>query len=64
MKEKETQLYKFGRGGACIYIPMDIFKDSAFPFQINEKVSMRIDGRKVIIEKEREVREEQPSQTQ
>jgi hypothetical protein len=64
MKEKETRIYKFGRGGACIYIPMDIFKDSAFPFQINEKVSMRIDGRKVIIEKEREVREEQPSQTQ
>lgn len=54
MKEKETQLYKFGRGGSCIYIPMDIFKDSAFPFQINEKVRMRIDGRKVIIEKLKE----------
>jgi len=36
MKEKETQIYKFGRGGACIYIPMDIFKDSAFPFEISE----------------------------
>jgi hypothetical protein len=33
---------------------MDIFKDSAFPFQINEKVRMRIDGRKVIIEKLKE----------
>ncbi|MEM3555543.1 MAG: hypothetical protein QXF56_02400 [Candidatus Micrarchaeia archaeon] len=59
MKEKETQLYKFGRGGACFYIPMDIFKDSAFPFQINEKVRMRIDGRKVIIEKIREEEREQ-----
>jgi len=62
MKEKETQLYKFGRGGACIYIPMDIFKDSAFPFEINEKVRMRIDGRKVIIEKVKEEEREAPVQ--
>jgi hypothetical protein len=60
MKEKETQIYKFGRGGACIYIPMGIFKDSAFPFQINEKVRMKIDGRKVVIEKlKEEVKEAQ-----
>jgi hypothetical protein len=58
MKEKETRIYKFGEGGACIFIPAAVFKDSAFPFEINEKVRMRIDGRKVIIEKLKEEKEQ------
>jgi len=34
-----------------IYIPADVVKDSSFPFQPNEEVIVRIDGEKLIIER-------------
>ncbi|MEM3506419.1 MAG: hypothetical protein QXT31_02035 [Candidatus Bathyarchaeia archaeon] len=36
-----------------IYIPADIVKDSSFPFQPNEEVVVRIDGEKLIIERDK-----------
>jgi hypothetical protein len=35
-----------------INLPSDFVKDSAFPFEPNESLKMRIDGKKIIIEKE------------
>jgi hypothetical protein len=37
-----------------IYIPADVVKDSSFPFQPNEEVVVRIDGEKLVIERDRE----------
>ena len=34
-----------------IYIPTSVAKDSAFPFKPGEKVIIRIEGNKLIIEK-------------
>jgi virulence-associated protein VagC len=35
-----------------IYIPADLIKDSSFPFHPNEQVTIRIEGGRLIIEKE------------
>lgn len=37
---------------AILYIPADIAKDSAFPFENGENVRIRIENQKLIIEKE------------
>jgi len=34
-----------------LYVPADIVKDSAFPFQPGEKVKVRIEGNRLIVEK-------------
>lgn len=34
-----------------LYIPADIVKDSLFPFAANEEVVVRIDGKRLIIER-------------
>lgn len=36
-----------------IYVPMDVFKDSTFPFKINEHVSVEIVGDSLVIRKEK-----------
>lgn len=41
---------KRGRTG-LIYIPADVVKDSSFPFKPNEEVIIKIDGKKLVIEK-------------
>jgi hypothetical protein len=33
-----------------LYIPADVVKDSSFPFNPDEEVMIRIDGRRLIIE--------------
>ena len=40
-----------------IYVPMDVVKDSMFPFEIGEDTSVTIDNGRLIIEK----REKSPS---
>ncbi|MHA1582815.1 MAG: hypothetical protein ACTSYM_10050 [Candidatus Baldrarchaeia archaeon] len=51
--EKETTITREGRSGAKIYIPADIVKDSQFPFEIGEKVLIKIDieNSRLIVEK-------------
>jgi hypothetical protein len=48
---------KRGKTG-LIYIPADVVKDSSFPFKPNEKVIIKIDGEKLIIEKEGKAKDE------
>ncbi len=36
-----------------VYIPMDVFKDSAFPFKANEHVAVEIDDDSLVIKKEK-----------
>jgi len=33
-----------------LYIPADVVKDSSFPFNPDEEVTVRIDGRRLVIE--------------
>lgn len=48
MKEVEGRLYK---KKGIIYIPQAIWVDSTFPFEEREKVRIKIEGKKLIIEK-------------
>lgn len=42
-----------GRTGV-LYIPADIVKDSSFPFEPNETVIIKIEGERLVIEKDKE----------
>ncbi len=44
------QPLKKGRTGV-IYVPADLTIDSAFPFKDGEKVNIKIDGERLIVEK-------------
>jgi hypothetical protein len=33
-----------------LYIPADVVKDSSFPFDADEEVTIRIDGKRLVIE--------------
>ena len=37
-----------------INLPSDFVKDSAFPFEPNDKLKVKIDGKKIVIEKDNE----------
>ena len=42
------------RGGwraIFIYVPVKVFEDSSFPFEIGERVKITIDGERLLIEK-------------
>jgi hypothetical protein len=54
MLEGKTRIIMPPRGGktGILYIPADIVKDSLFPFRANERVLVRIEGRKLIVESE------------
>jgi len=39
------------RGGYYIYVSRDVAMDSAFPFKVPEDVTVKIDGKKIIVEK-------------
>jgi hypothetical protein len=57
MLEGKTRIIMPPRGGktGILYIPADIVKDSSFPFEANEKVLVRIEGRKLIVESDGEI---------
>ena len=54
MLEGKTRIIMPARGGktGILYIPADIVKDSSFPFQADERVLIRIEGRRLIVESE------------
>jgi hypothetical protein len=55
--EGTTRIIMPPRGGktGILYIPADIVKDSSFPFEANERVLVRIEGRKLIVESENRI---------
>jgi len=44
-----------------IYIPKEVAMDTAFPFKIGEDVTVRIEGKKLIIEKRKQHNSNQPA---
>jgi hypothetical protein len=48
--QKVTKIYQT-RGRLYIYIPSDVAKDSQFPFEAGDKIKVRIDKGKLVIEK-------------
>jgi len=46
----ETKIYS-SDGRHSIYIPADIIKDSAFPFTLVDRLSIHVEGKRLIIEK-------------
>ena len=55
MLEGKTKIILPPKGGrtGVLYIPADIVKDSSFPFEANERVLVRIEGRRLVVESER-----------
>ncbi len=49
--EGQGSIYQHAKGRLVIYIPADVTKDSAFPFEVGEKVKVRIDGEGLIVGK-------------
>lgn len=49
--EGEGRFYQHVKGRIVYYIPADVHKDSAFPFDVGEKTKVKIKGNKLIIEK-------------
>jgi len=45
------RFYQHVRGRIILYIPSDVHKDSAFPFEVGEKAKVVIKGKKLVIEK-------------
>ena len=43
--------YEHAKNRIVLYIPADVRKDSAFPFKIGEHVRIKIDGKRLIVEK-------------
>jgi len=44
--------YRADRGGWIIYIPKSLVEDSAFPLNTKDKLLARIEGKKIVIERE------------
>lgn len=44
--------YREDRGGWIIYIPKSLVEDSAFPLNTKDKLIAKIEGKKVVVEKE------------
>jgi hypothetical protein len=51
VKEGKGRILPHVRGGYYIYISRDVAKDSAFPFKPPEDVVVKINGKKIIVEK-------------
>ncbi|MDD8019459.1 MAG: hypothetical protein PHP42_13885 [Bacteroidota bacterium] len=49
--EGEGAIYEHAKGRVVVYIPAKVRSDSAFPFEIGQKVKIRIDGKKLVVEK-------------
>jgi hypothetical protein len=44
-------------GRHSIYIPAGLVSDSAFPFTLEDKLLIRIDGERIVVEKTKKPRE-------
>ena len=51
MLEAESRIFEHVKGRIMLYIPTDIWKDSQFPFKIGERVKLRIEGKRLVVEK-------------
>ena len=52
MLKKKSRIIKVkGQTTALLTIPADLVKDSQFPFRVPEDVIVRIDGKRLIVEK-------------
>ncbi|MDI6654727.1 MAG: hypothetical protein QME59_02430 [Candidatus Hydrothermarchaeota archaeon] len=49
--EGHGRFYQHVRGRIILYIPSDVHKDSAFPFEVGEKAKVIIKRKKLVIEK-------------
>lgn len=49
--EGNGKFYQHVRGRIVLYVPADVHKDSAFPFEVGEKVKVKIKGNKLEISK-------------
>ena len=50
--EGTGRLYQHAKGRVVLYIAAELHKDSAFPFEVGEAVKIKIDGKKLVVEKE------------
>lgn len=51
--EGHGSFYEHAKGRLVLYIASDLRKDSRFPFKVGERARIRIDGRRLIVEKAR-----------
>jgi hypothetical protein len=49
--EGQGKICEYMKGRVFIYIPADVRKDSTFPFKIGDRVKIRIESQKLIVEK-------------
>jgi hypothetical protein len=52
VNEAKIKIYKVGSRHS-INLPSDFVTDSAFPFEPNEELTARIDGKSVVLEKKK-----------
>lgn len=51
--EGHGSFYEHAKGRLVLYIPADVRKDSRFPFKAGDKVRIRIEGKRLLVEKTR-----------
>lgn len=51
--EGRGRLYDHAQGKVVLYLPAAVVNDSAFPFKSGEHVAVRIDGKRLIVQKEK-----------
>ncbi|MEM2293858.1 MAG: hypothetical protein QXX41_11340 [Nitrososphaerota archaeon] len=49
VKEAESRIYKTD-GRHYLYLPKDLVTDSSFPLDIEKKVIVRIEGKRLVVE--------------
>ena len=50
-REGHGSFYEHAKGRLVLYIPADVRKDSSFPFKVGERVHIRIEGKRLVVEK-------------
>ncbi len=51
-REGLGSFYEHAKGRLVLYIPADVRKDSSFPFKVGERVRIKIEGKRLAVEKE------------
>lgn len=49
----EGSLYEHTKGKVVLYLPAAVVRDSAFPFEVGDKLRIRIEGKRLIVERSR-----------
>lgn len=52
VRQSKTKIYKSGSRHS-IYLRKDLIEDTSFPFEVGEPLVVRIDGDKLVIEREK-----------